>query len=582
MPNEKLLLTAVFGPYGVRDEYGEALGCQMELLNNQITREQGVHSPRQAYWSFGLYLMAENLTVPTTILDFPTWEDFKTELKKDYTHIGISFIVPNVLKAKRMAEYVREHHPETRIILGGYGTVIPDLKDIVPCDKVCVGEGVRWLREYFGEDPEAELKHPALVGPAFEYIYGYRTEPKGGILMPGLGCENGCTFCITSHKFNKCYVPLLKTGRDVFETCRRSEEAKRIIGFSIMDENFLKHSQRARNLLAEMEQHNKPYVFDLFSSAEVVRELGVDFLVRLGVRMLWIGVESKANAHEKTQGIDLRELIRDLQDHGIIVQASAILFQDHHDAETIQEDIDWVISLGSNLTQFMNYTPYPSTSLYRKYEEDGKLNGLEYRHQHGQGALNFDHPHFPDPKDHVRILRDAFRRKFRADGPGVLNMAITAITGYQRALRGLREREEQSLAWNPETLRYEKAEGAGPDRFMKRRVKMMRSMAQNTRPVLLAAWVFAPNRQARGKARCAMRLFTEVFGKPKTMDRVKAAALVATGLVEGARYRISRLMGTESIVRQPPMRRAEYRHGVSDETEPDAQVVRSVGMTSAS
>ena len=34
MTKNKLLLTAVFGPYGVKDAYGEDIGCQMELLNN--------------------------------------------------------------------------------------------------------------------------------------------------------------------------------------------------------------------------------------------------------------------------------------------------------------------------------------------------------------------------------------------------------------------------------------------------------------------------------------------------------------------------------------------------------------------
>ena len=90
--NNKLLLTAVFGPYGVKDKYAEALGCQMELLNNQITRCQGIHSPRQSYWSFGLYMIAENLDTPATILDFPKWEDFTKELKKGYTHVEGSTI----------------------------------------------------------------------------------------------------------------------------------------------------------------------------------------------------------------------------------------------------------------------------------------------------------------------------------------------------------------------------------------------------------------------------------------------------------------------------------------------------------
>lgn len=554
----KLLLTAVFGPYGVKDAYGEDLGCQMELLNNQITREQGVHSPRQSYWSFGLYLMAENLSVDTTVLDFPSWKAFTEELKNGYTHVGISFIVPNVLKAKRMAEYIRGHHPEIKIILGGYGTVIPDLDRIVPYDEVCHGEGVRWLREYFGEDPEAPITHPAIVGPAYEYVYGYATTPRGGILMPGLGCENGCAFCITSHKFGKRYTPLLRTGKEVFAACRRAETEQQINGFSVMDENFLKQISRARELLVEMEKHHRPYVFDLFSSAEAVSKMGVDFLVRLGVRMIWIGVESKISAFAKTDGIDLHALIEELQSKGIIVQASSILFQDHHDPVSIEEDIDWVVSLDSDLVQFMNYTPYPTTRLFDDMQRQGRLKNLDYRHQHGQGELNFEHPHFKNPADHIRILRDAFRRKFEAHGPGVLSMALTAVRGYQQARADFEERKRDGLSWNQESLRYEKSVNPAPDRFMKQRLRVMRRIALGYRPALFAAWLFAPNGRARKKARRVMRLYSNVFGKPGARDRVKAVGLAAFGAVELTRIFFAKLRGHDGIVRQPPCRRMEY------------------------
>ena len=577
MTQNKLLLTAVFGPYGVKDAYGEDLGCQMELLNNQITREQGVHSPRQSYWSFGLYLMAENVSVDTTVLDFPTWKDFTKELEKGYTHVGISFIVPNVLKAKRMAEHIRAQHPEIKILLGGYGSIIPDLDRMVPHDAVCHGEGVRWLRTYFGDDPDAPITHPALIGPAYEYIYGHASEPNGGILMPGLGCENACSFCITSHKFDKCYVPLLKTGKEVFAACRKTEIEKKASGFSVMDENFLKQPQRARELLGEMEEHNRPYVFDLFSSAETIQQLGTDFLVRLGVRMIWIGVESKANAHNKTKGIDLHALIAELQSKGIVVQASSILFQDHHDERTIHEDIDWVIGLGSDLVQFMNYTPYPTTSLYEQIKKEGRLKDVAYRYQHGQGELNFDHPHFKDPKDHARIVREAFRKKYQTDGPGILNMAITALRGYLRAREDFDERRRRGLVWNPETLRYEPGNanlpigkksdnpgnanlpiGTKPDRFMKQRIRAMRRIAFTYRPALLAAWVFAPNHTARERARNAMKLYDEAFGKPKAAERLKSMALVGTGAIEFARIYWGKLRGRDGIVRQPPTKRTEY------------------------
>ncbi len=555
MTGQRLLLSAVFGPYGVKDEYGEGLGCKMELLDNQITREQGVHSPRQAYWSFSLYLMAQNVSVETTVLDFPTWDDFTRELEQGYTHVGISFIVPNVLKARRMAEYIREHHPETRIILGGYGTIIPDIQRSVPCDEICRGEGVRWLREYFGDDTEAPIHHPQISGPAYQRIYGHQVEPRGSVLLPGVGCENGCTFCVTSHNFNKCYVPLLRTGREIFEACVRAEEENGSRGFSIMDENFLKQPVRARELLAEMEKHGKPYVFDIFSSAEVVQELGVDFLVRLGVRMIWIGVESRSNAHAKLRGIDLKALFEELQSKGIAVNASLILFQDHHDERTIHEDIDWIIDLGSCLTQFMNYTPYPTTGLYKRLELEGRLNDVHFRHQHGQGRLNFHHPHFEDPEQHEEILRQAFRKKYEVDGPGVLNVALSAVRGYLEARDEVAERERLGLSWNPQTLRYEQCDDPASDDFMQLRLRKLQKIALNMRPILLPAQVFAPNAAARAKARTTARLYEQALGKPPLGARLESLVLCGLAALEAVKLAVAKLRGHEGIVYQPPCRR---------------------------
>ena len=41
----KVLLTSVFGPYGVDDAYGRKENI-MELFHNQVTREQGLFSLR--------------------------------------------------------------------------------------------------------------------------------------------------------------------------------------------------------------------------------------------------------------------------------------------------------------------------------------------------------------------------------------------------------------------------------------------------------------------------------------------------------------------------------------------------------
>ncbi len=369
----RLLLSGVFKPFGVKDETTEPL-CTMELLNNQVTREQGIHSPRSNNPSFALYLMAENIRVPVTVLDFPSWEEFAREIDSGaYTHVGISFIVPNVLKAARMAAYVRRHSPGTRIILGGHGAAIPELRELVDCDEICHGEGISWLRKYFGEDTDRPISHPVVPSSINSFIYGAAIPGKAGIIIPGVGCQNSCRFCATSHKFDRQYTPFLRTGRDIFLACRKSEQKLGVDDFGLMDENFCKDPYRARQLLEEMEKHGKTYTFSTFSSAETIARLGIDFLVRLGVNFLWIGVESKANLFEKTKGIDLHNLIADLQDHGITVLASAILFLEHHDKYTIHEEIDWAIGLESDLLQFMELGPIPGTRLYKEYETDGKL-----------------------------------------------------------------------------------------------------------------------------------------------------------------------------------------------------------------
>ena len=142
MPGQKLLLTSVFKPFGVDDAYGVKENV-CELMHNQVTRGQGVFSIRSHNRSFGLTFLAENLLTPTTVLDFPTLEEFQRELRTgNYTHVGVSFIVPNVDKARHMAAFVRRTLPQVKMFPGGHGAAIENLETLIPCDGICRGEGV--------------------------------------------------------------------------------------------------------------------------------------------------------------------------------------------------------------------------------------------------------------------------------------------------------------------------------------------------------------------------------------------------------------------------------------------------------
>jgi radical SAM superfamily enzyme YgiQ (UPF0313 family) len=549
----RLLLCGVYKPFGIKDETTEPL-CTMELLNNQVTREQGIHSPRSSNPSFALYLMAENIQVPVTVLDFPSWDEFKKEIDAGtYTHVGISFIIPNVLKAKRMAEYIRHRSPRTKILLGGHGTAIPELRDIVACDEICHGEGVTWLRRYFSEEVDRPIIHPTLPSAINQYIYGAPILGKAGIIIPGVGCQNSCRFCATSHKFDRQYTPFLRTGQDVFEACRKAEEELGVDDYGLMDENFCKEPQRARDLLELMEKHGKPYSFSTFSSAEAITKLGTDFLLRLGVNFIWIGVESKANLFEKTRGIDLNKLIANLQDHGISVLASSILFLEHHDKETIHEDIDWAIGLESDFLQFMELGPSPGTRLYQDYEAEGKMvTGIPWAKKHGQDEIWFNHPHFSLPET-ANYLREAFIKKYHTHGPSVLNMALTAIKGYIRVKAEVEEREKLGLTWDPESLKYVPGGGRSSDAFMQLRLDCMKRNALRFRPALSSTLKYAPNTKAAEKCRKAMRLYSETFGPMTFPDRMKSLAVRLLAIRENRRIK-----NEGTVMRQPPTNRIAY------------------------
>jgi radical SAM superfamily enzyme YgiQ (UPF0313 family) len=549
----KLLLCGVFKPFGVRDETTEPLST-MELLNNQVTREQGIHSPRSNNPSFALFLLAENVQVPTTVLDFPSWDEFKKEIDGgNYSHVGISFIVPNVMKVRRMTKYIRHHAPGTKILLGGHGTSVPELRELVDCDEICHGEGISWLRQYFGEELNRPIIHPTVPSSINGFIYGAPITGKAGIIIPGVGCQNSCRFCCTSHKFDRKYTSFLSTGEEIFAACRKCEEELGADDFGLMDENFCKAPQRAGELLEQMEKHHKAYSFSTFSSAETLINLGADFVLRLGINFLWIGVESKADLFEKTKGIDLGKLIADLQDHGITVLASAILFLEHHDKESIHEDIDWAIGLESDLLQFMELGPNPGTTLYRDYEAAGKImKEIPWARKHGQDEIWFHHPHFTLPET-ASYLRDAFIKKYSMHGPGVLSMAMTSVKGYMRVKAEIAEREKLGMIWNPAAMKYVQGKGPVRDEFMHLRLDSMRRNALRFRPILSTTLKYAADGQAAEKCRKVMALYNEAFGPMTFSERIKSLTVRLLAVRENRRMKKEGV-----IMRQPPTNRTSY------------------------
>jgi len=499
----RILLAGVFGPYGVDDAFGRRENL-MELFHNQITKAQGLASLRFHHRSFGLYFLAENVNADVTVLDFPSRRRFMHELRHDYDIVGISFIAPNFLKAQEMARLVRQHSPRSVILLGGHGVAIEGIEGLVDCDHVVRGEGIRWLQRYLGQDASAPIRHPCMPANDYHRVFGVPIPgTTGGLLVPGVGCDNGCRFCCTTHFFGKTYQPFVSSGKGLFDIACQMADRDGYDTFFIQDENFLKQRERAMELLAEMQRTGRWFKFHVFASADTVTSWGAEALARLGVHLLWIGFESKTGpVFAKNAGIDQEALVADLRRHGISVLGSAILCMEHHTPQTLREDIDHMIGLQTDMVQFMLLTGLPVTGVYRDHKEQRLLRtGLPYEEWHGQKELNYTHAAFPGSAP-AEWLDRAFREEYEHNSSSIYRLLRTAVCGYR------------TLA----------AKGDG-DAVLRVRAGQLRDRIQEYRPLLPTIGRYAVNALERERATALEHDIVTLLGSPTAKQRLYALAV---------------------------------------------------------
>jgi radical SAM superfamily enzyme YgiQ (UPF0313 family) len=435
----RVLLTSVFGPFARDDEFGSRAINPLELYHNQVTRAQGPFSLRMHHRSWGIMLIQENISAPSTLLDFPTRERFIQELtSKAYDVVGISGIIVNIGKVREMCRLARLHSPKSVLVVGGHVSAIPGIERMLDADHIVKGEGIRWFREFLGEPVDAPIAHPAILSSFGFRLMGLKAPRGGGdpaaTIIPSVGCPMGCNFCTTSSFFGGKghFVNFFRTGAELFDIMCEVERKLDVRTFFMMDENFLLYKKRALELLDHMKQHGKAWSMFVFSSANAIRQYDMRQLVELGVSWVWMGFESPSSGYVKLKNTDTIALTRELQSHGIRVQGSTIIGMEHHTPENIRGEIEHAVAHDADCHQFMLYTPVPGTPLHADMEAQGRmLNDVDLADIHGQYKFNFRHEHI-ERDDSKSWLDWAFQRDFEANGPSLLRMMRTMFEGWKR------------------------------------------------------------------------------------------------------------------------------------------------------
>ncbi|MBS1150583.1 MAG: Radical domain protein [Myxococcaceae bacterium] len=436
----RILLSSVYGPFAVDNEESRE-ATPMEFCHGQATRFQKAFSIRQFTRTYNLFLLQCNLEAPCTVLDFPTQARFIQELREnDYDIVGIGSIGSNSKKVRTMCQLIRRYKPEATIIVGGHIANTDHFLTEIDADIVVPGEGIRWLQEYLGQDTTAPIRHPITLANFDTRVMGVRIPGRFTTgcapVFPGVGCPEGCDFCLTSAKFGGKgkSISFYKTGDELFSILDQIERKIGVRSFTILDENFLLYRKRALRLLELMQQHGKSWDIYTFSSAKVIETYTMEQLVGLGLTLVWVSIEGKNSHFKKLDGIDTLTVAKKYQSHGIRIVGSAIVGLPEHTLENIDAAIDYSVEHNADLMQFMLYMPAPGTQLFERMTKSGKMIPLEQmpvEDWHGQFKFNYQHPHIPAGAE-TELMERAFKRDFEMNGPSLLRMFDTQLTGYLR------------------------------------------------------------------------------------------------------------------------------------------------------
>jgi radical SAM superfamily enzyme YgiQ (UPF0313 family) len=526
--SRRVLLTSVCRPLGVR--HGDTASAGYELLHEQVTRAQGVFSPRSHHIQFSLEYIAENLEAPTTVLQYPSKGELVRELKRGYDVVGICFVLATYHRMKEVVALVREHCPGAEIVLGGYGTVAPDEMLRPYGDHICREEGVAFMRRLLGE-PEIPMpyRHPLIINPL--RVFGKQVS-RTGIVFAGLGCPNGCDFCCTSHFFKRKHIRLLPTGADIYRVIERYLEVDPELSILVIDEDFLLDRRRAMEFRECVVRGGRPLSIFCFGSVKALSQYTVTEILEMGIDGVWIGYEGTRSGYAKQSGRPVGDLFREFREHGITILASMIVGFPYQTPEIIEEELSGLLALKPTFAQFLIYGPPPGTPFYEKVVREGLfLPGVaqdrEMFFRRGSGFHSLvKHPTMA-PAEIEALQRRCFEEDFRRLGPSIFRSVELWLDGYLMYLES-------------------------PVPIIRAKAARMAADLRKAYPVFLAGKLLGPTREIReGIARLQARLIA-ALGPPTAAERLMSVGALGLAAWTGLTLRLG-------LFQHPPLVRHTFR-----------------------
>jgi len=538
-------LTSVVRPFGGPGE-GASVGA--ELFHAQITRAQRGFSLRQVIRVWGLDLIAENLNAPAVVLHYPSLRELRDELRAHpYTHVGINFVVATFHKVRAMVRLIRRHAPQAKIVLGGYGTVLPD--DVLRpyADYICREEGVTFMRRLLQEDTAAPIVSAHSPVPSTA-VLGHQQGTVVGHVAAGLGCANGCDFCCTSHFFRRKHIRLVPDGYALYEAMmdtqkKAARDGLKMVSWAIIDEDFFLYRKRAEEFLDAVRKGGKPLSLLGFGSIKGLSQFTAAEIAEMGFDLIWTAFEGKQSGYEKLQGRPIAELYADLRKHGVAVLSSMIVGFPYQDEAQVWKEFAELMSLEPALCQFLIYFAFPGTPFFEQVTREKRFLP-QYQEQpdlrRWDGfSLHLSHPHFT-PQGLEQLQANLYRQDFERLGPSVYRLASVWLQGVENLQ-------------------------SSPSPLLRARAQRLRGLLGPVRMTLGAAALLLRSEAAQTRAALLREELNRVLGKPPLLHRLATPLVAASGL-------LSDVLAQTGLLQQPGLLRIEHRVQTKNQTLPQPSI----------
>jgi radical SAM superfamily enzyme YgiQ (UPF0313 family) len=418
------------------------------------TLGQGIFRLRSFQSWYSLHFLAQNLPVPSMVLENPSLEQFQREVARgEFQAVAIGFTVITTASVLAMVLWLKQAHPGIDVILGGYGTAVfkdPDATAALlrsRADRICFGEGVEFMRGYLDEKwgirRDMPLRQDFLP---MEHCFFRTSIPifKQLVFLGSLGCTFGCLFCATSSQFDRRRIPVA-SGRELFdlilEQARRHPHVQSAI---IYDEDFLIDRRRVVEFMRMMdscaEMRDRPLLLTVFASVRSLSQYSIVELIRCGIGTIYIGVESFDGEVLQREGLqkrdgDIQRWFDELHANGVSTLGSLIIGWDGQSRERIQRETDRFVSLNPTFYQVVPLHPVPGTALWERLKEQGRfIRGYTFENDN-IGRYSFSLKDVT-PEDALECVAETYRGLVAEGGPWPFRLTENLFRGYRHLSSG--------------------------------------------------------------------------------------------------------------------------------------------------